>query len=96
MSNPTTLPKYEDAVRRLIIANYANLYFASMPPDEFVTTLHRIFRYKIKSFHNLALYVQKEVEEKGHPADKVLASLGFYAQIMREFVEKVHNQPLKK
>ncbi len=90
-----SIEQCEAAVRRLIIANYTNLYLGTMDPTEFVVTLRRIFQRKEKVLHNLAVYVQKEAAA-GHPADKVLNSLGFYARILKEFAIKVTNQPLRQ
>lgn len=95
--SPQTLSidQCEAAVRRLIIVNYTNLYLNTMDPTEFVLTLRRIFQRKEKVLHNLALHVQKEAAA-GRPADKVLRSLGFYARILREFVDKVISQPKRQ
>lgn len=96
MSNPFTLPRYEDATKRMLIANFFNEFYTQLPPDEFVDTLNRIFKHKAKVIRNLALYVQKEHEEKGHPAEEVLQSLGFYAAILKDFVGKNAGQPLRR
>ncbi len=96
MINPFTLPRYEDAVKQMLIASYFNQFYGRLPPSEFVLTLHRIFQHKEKVIRNLAVYVQREAEEKGHPADKVLQSLDFYAKVLKEFVEKNLGQPRKR
>jgi hypothetical protein len=96
MSNPFTLPRYEDAVKRMLIASYLNEFYQKLSPDELVDTLNRIFKHKAKVIRNLALYVQKEVEEKGRPAEKIVRSLNFYAVILKEFSAKALGQPLKR
>ncbi len=96
MINPFTLPRYEEAVKQMLIASYFNHFYGRLPPGEFVLTLHRIFQRKEKVIRNLAIYVQREAEEKGHPAEKVLQSLDFYARVLKEFVGKVTNQPMRQ
>lgn len=94
--NPFTLPRYEEAVKRMLLAHYFNEFYQKLPPDEFVDTLNRIFKHKTKVIRNLALYVQKQVEEHGRPAEKVVQSLGFYAAVLKEFVSKNLSQPLRR
>ncbi len=96
MINPFTLPRFEEAVKQMLIASYFNHFYGRLPPGEFVLTLHRIFQRKEKVIRNLAIYVQREVEEKDRPADKVLQSLDFYAKVLKEFVDKVTNQPMRQ
>ena len=96
MSNPFTLPKFEDAVKRMLIVHYTNEFYHKLPPDEFVDTLNRIFKHKTKVIRNLALYVQKQVEEESRPAEKVVQSLGFYAAVLKGFVFKNLGQPLRR
>lgn len=93
---PVNLEEYDLLVRRMIVVNFANAYIGTMNPTEFATTLYRIISYKTKVINRLAVYIKKEVEEKGHPLDKVLVSLGFYAVILKEFVDKNQNSPLKQ
>lgn len=96
MSNLLTLPRYEAAVKRMLIVFYIRDLLDQLPPDEFVDSLNRIFKHKRKVIRHLALYVQREAEERGHPTDKVLSSLGFYAQILKQFINRAGNQPLKR
>ena len=96
MSNPLTLPRYETAVKQMLIASYAHEFFGKLPPDEFVDSLNRIFKHKTKVIRNLALYVQKQVEEHDRPAEKVVQSLGFYAVILKEFLNRDGSQPIRR
>lgn len=94
--NLLTIDRYESAVKRMLIAHFFNEFYQKLPPDQFVDTLNRIFKHKGKVIRNLAVYVQREVEEKGRPAEKIVQSLGFYAGVLQGFVGKNEGQPLRR
>lgn len=96
MINPLTIQRFEDSVKQMIIGSYYHHFYGRLTPEEFVLTLYRIFQRKEKVIHNLAVYVQREVEEKGRPPGKVLKSLDFYPRVLREFLDKSLSQPLRK
>jgi hypothetical protein len=85
---------YERWVKGTIIATYTQAFLNSMEPDDFVTTLRRIFERKSKVFRNLAAHVKREVEEKGRPIQQTLQNISFYAIVMKDYVQRNNNQPI--
>lgn len=90
------LSYYDEAVKKTLIVHYSNHLLNQLPADEFVDTLSRLFRLKAKMIRNIAKYVQREVEVRGHPVDRVLGNIGFFALVFVEYIHKDNGQPIHK
>lgn len=88
------LSQYEKWIKGTIIAAYTNVFLQQDDPDQFATTLHRIFQRKQKVFANLATYAKREVEERKKPLQETVNNLAFFAGVLREYVNKNANQPI--
>lgn len=87
---------YEEAVKKTLILHYTRYLLNTISSEEFVDTLARMFRLKKKMIGNIAKYVQKEVEVRNNPIDKVLENIGFFAPVFREYIHKDNGQPIHK
>lgn len=87
--------EYIAIVQRAMIVSCVNAHIGQMSPDDLVTTLHRVFQRKKKVFVNMAAYVRREVEDRGHPLDQTLRDLSFFGPILFEFVGKNCGHPVK-
>lgn len=93
MTHP--IEQYEQLVKGTIIAAFTSQFLGQLPADEFVASLSRMFRWKQKQFHHIALYVQREVEGRGRDLGKTLRNVSFFAGVLHEFQWKTNNQPTK-
>jgi hypothetical protein len=87
-----SIEQCEIAVRQMLAGSFMNVYYGKLHPDVLAETLHYILKFKTKVIRNLALYVQREAA-RGHPPEKVLQWLTFFATVLREFLWKNQNQP---
>ncbi len=90
-----THSQIEAAVKRVFIAHYTTVHLSRMEPEQFVTVLENIFRRKRKVFENLAKWAEGQIA-RGHEPERVVKSLGFYAYVLPEYVDKNLNQPARK
>ena len=84
---------YEEAVKKTLIVHFVQTFLNHLPADELVDTLDIIFRRKRKVIRNLALYVQTEVEQKGHPIEVTLSNIGFFAMVLKDYATRNNGHP---
>lgn len=87
--------QYERAVKSTIIGAFTQFYLNKLPPDEFVLTLNRLFCWKQKQFHHIAVYVKREVEERGHDVQQTLQNISFFAMVLKDYLTRTANQPVE-
>ena len=90
-----TLQDYETLVKRTLIITFIQGSINQLPPDELIRDLHRMFRLKKKVIANLTAYVQREVEQKQHDLQTVLANISLFAFVLRDFADRNLGQPLR-
>ena len=73
---------YLEIVKKTIIYSFVSSHFNSMSSDEFLSYLTKIMS-KEKTFNRLAIYLENEIENKGHDIKKVLRNIGYFATLAK-------------
>jgi hypothetical protein len=81
-----TIEEYEEIFRKNLLNGYINQYIDSIPVNELLFLLNRIFKEKQIAINRLAIYIKSEAEVKNRPINIVISNLMIYTYIFMRYI----------